>query len=108
MNIFSLYKGDIYTCFLYFLSALQFLDDRSNTELSQYDIIKIQKSYGCEACGGPQWGSGGDIKAAGSVTEAACLWWLTTDSNKQIVIDISVSCNLIILSHYILILNLGH
>ena len=86
----------------------EFATQIGNTDLSQYDTIKIQKSYGCDACGGPQWGSGGDIKAAGSVTEAACLWWLTTDSNKQIVIDISVSCNLIILSHYILILNQGH
>ena len=81
----------------------EFTTQIGNTDLSQYDTIKIQKSYGCDACGGPQWGSGGDIKAAGSVTEAACLWWLTTDSNKQIVIDISVSYGLINLIHYIMI-----
>ena len=61
-----------------------------NTELSRQDTIKIQKSYGCDACGGPQYGSGGDIKAADSVTESSCTWWLSTDSNKQIDIEISV------------------
>ena len=64
-----------------------------NTELSRQDTIKIQKSYGCDACGGPQYGSGGDIKAADSVTESSCTWWLTTDSNKQIDIEISVKDN---------------
>ena len=65
-----------------------------NTVLSQYDTIKIQKSYGCKACGGPQFGAGGDIQAASNTTEANCLWWLTTDSNKQIIIDISVHIKL--------------
>ena len=61
-----------------------------NTELSRQDTIKIQKSYGCDVCGGPQYGSGGDIKTADSVTESSCTWWLSTDSNKQIDIEISV------------------
>ena len=61
-----------------------------NTELSRQDTIKIRKSYGCDACGGPQHCSGGDIKTADSVTESSCTWWLTTDSNKQIDIEISV------------------
>ena len=62
-----------------------------NTELSPQDIIKIQKSYGCAACGGPQWGAAGDIAAAAAESEAACLWWLTTEPGKQIIIDIAVS-----------------
>ena len=71
------------------------MDDISNTELSKYDIQKIQKSYGCDACGGPQYGSGGDLKAADSETESSCTWWLTTDSNKQIDIEISVKIQLL-------------
>ena len=55
-----------------------------NTELSQYDTIKIQKAYGCEACGGPQAGHHGSLQAADTGTEGTCLWWLTSPSGHQI------------------------
>ena len=74
-----------------YLRCLQYCAQIGNTELSPQDIIKIQKSYGCAACGGPQWGAAGDIAAAAAESEAACLWWLTTEPGKQIIIDIAVS-----------------
>ena len=55
-----------------------------NTELSQYDTIKIQAAYGCEACGGPQTGHQGQLQAADTVSEGTCLWWLTSPGGYQI------------------------
>ena len=65
-----------------------------NTELSQYDTIKIQAAYGCEACGGPQTGLQGQLQAADIVTESPCLWWLTSPRTNQILIHIQVSRNI--------------
>ena len=55
-----------------------------NTELSQYDTIKIQAAYGCEACGGPQTGHQGQLQAADTVSEGTCIWWLTSPRGYHI------------------------
>ena len=64
-----------------------------NLELSKGDIEKIQKSYGCDACGGQQFGSEGEIKGGGDVVtrDSSCSWVLKSVSRKkQIILDIKV------------------
>ena len=57
-----------------------------NSELSDADKKRIKMSYGCDACGGAQIGSKGEIKAVFS----SCEWKLETEPEKQIILDIKV------------------
>lgn len=48
------------------------------------------ESLTMKCCGGPQSGDGGDLMAADTIADTSCLWSLTADSGKQIVVEISV------------------
>ena len=50
------------------------------------------ESLTMKCCGGPQSGDGGDLTAAATIadTSCLCLWSLTADSGKQIVVEILV------------------
>ena len=48
------------------------------------------ESLTMKCCGGPQSGDGGDLTAAATIADTSCLWSLTADSVKQIVVEISV------------------
>ena len=48
------------------------------------------ESLTMKCCGGPQSGDGGDLTAAATIADTSCLWSLTADSGKQIVVEISV------------------
>ena len=61
------------------------------TELSASDILRLQRAYGCGACGGQQYSSaGGNINGFGNNTSPLCEWVLQTDSGKGITVDIEV------------------
>ena len=60
-----------------------------NVELSDSDKKRIKMSYGCDACGGAQFGSKGEIKSVFS----SCEWKLETEPEKQIILDIKVETN---------------
>ena len=64
-------------------------------DLSIYDRLKLQTSYGSRGCGDSQIGDdGGSLSFSKSLHLRlnTCLWWLAvaTNSSKQIVLNISV------------------
>ena len=59
-------------------------DDDAFIDLSETESLTIK------CCGGSQSGSGGDLTAAAAIDDTSCLWSLTADSGKQIVVEISV------------------
>ena len=61
--------------------------------LSVYDRMKLQKAYGSHGCGDSQAGEeGGSLSFNKSLhlNLNTCLWWLATNSRKQITLNISV------------------
>ena len=62
-------------------------------DLSIYDRMKLQTSYGSQGCGDSQIGDeGGSLSFNKSLhlNLNTCLWWLATNSRKQIILNISV------------------
>ena len=60
-------------------------------EMTQYDLLKLQRAYGCTACGGYlQSSSGGTLDSKGSRKSSYCDWFLKTDKNKQIILNFEV------------------
>ena len=61
-------------------------------DLSRYDRMKLQRSYGSQGCGDSQAGDGGSLAFNKSLHRNlnTCFWWLASNSRKQIVLNISV------------------
>ena len=61
-------------------------------DLSIYDRMKLQTSYGSQGCGDSQTGDGGSFSFNKSrhLNLNTCLWWLATNSRNQIILNISV------------------
>ena len=69
------------------------------SEMSQFDILKLQNAYGCTACGGYQSSStGGLLTSSESRKNSYCDWLLNTESNKQIILNFQVFCQLFSMS----------
>ena len=69
----------------------QSITEAGGTEMTQYDILKLQSAYGCTACGGHLLSSsGGSLDSTGSRKNSYCDWFLKTDKNKQIILNFQV------------------
>ena len=67
------------------------ITEAGGTEMTQYDLLKLQSAYGCTICGGSLSSStGGSLDSTGSRKDSYCHWFLKTDNNKQVSLDISV------------------
>ena len=66
------------------------------TEMTQFDIMKLQSAYGCSACGGYQSSStGGLLTSSESRKNSYCDWLLNTNRKQQIILNFQVFCRLI-------------
>ena len=61
-----------------------------DSDTKTYKVTSMTESLTTKCCGGAQSGSGGDLTAAATIADTSCLWSLTADSGKQIVVEISV------------------
>ena len=69
--------------------------------MTQYDILKLKKAYGCKACGGHLSSStGGLLDSSGSEKNSYCDWILSTDKNKQINLHFKVFFKIPICHHH--------
>ena len=62
------------------------------TVLTSSDILRLQRAYGCESCGGHQYSStGGNLTGYGNNTSPLCEWVLRTMAGKGISITFEES-----------------
>ena len=56
------------------------------TEMTQFDILKLQSAYGCTSCGGYISSStGGLLTSSESRKNSYCDWFLSTERHNQII-----------------------
>jgi len=64
--------------------------DFGGNDLTQNDILRIKRAYGCESCGGHfESPTGGALNGGSDDAKSPCEYLLETDSGKGIEIDIS-------------------
>ena len=78
------------------VKVLQPIDEKikkaGGIEMTESDIMKLKSAYGCKSCGGYLSSSTGGLLDSSLWTEknSVCDWLLSTDRNKQIILNIQV------------------